>query len=520
MRTENDFLGSLSIEDDALYGIHSRRAIGNFPDQTPFQGEWYRAMGTVKKACYLTYKDYAKAVRQQYPGTVPAQNLMEEATVEALIRAASELESGEYFDHFIVPAVQGGAGTSINMNANEIIANRALQILGFKAGAYDIIDPVEHSNIFQSTNDVVPTSLKVCLLRLLARLEDSINTLRSGIEVLEKKTQQVVRIAYTQMQEAVPSTYGNLFSTYNDALSRDWWRVSKCTERIRVVNLGGSAIGTGIAVPRFFIQEVVRTLRRITDLPVSQAENLQDATANLDPFVEVHAIMKAHAVNLEKLANDLRLLSSEVIRDAEVSIPKLQPGSSIMPGKVNPVVPEFIISAVHKVYSNDVLVSGLSGQGCLDLNPYLPVIGHAAIESIKLLTACDETLSKNMINGLTVHAERSGEHLLHSASLATALLPYIGYHKATLLATEMKQKGLSITEANEKLGLLDPARLLDIISPASLLKKGYTLSDTINEPTKDSHNSKGSDSSKEALNDKPGDSRNPKSKDLESNKEK
>jgi aspartate ammonia-lyase len=488
MRTESDFLGSLDIEENALYGIHSKRAAMNFPDRTALHQEWYRALGTVKKACYLTYRNFADAVRRKYKDSAPAQALIKEAYVEALIRAADEMESGEHYDHYIVPAIQGGAGTSINMNINEIIANRALQILGQKTGAYDIIDPVEHSNIYQSTNDVVPTSLKVCLLSLLAGLEDSINTLRSGIELQEQKTQKDMRISYTQMQEAVPSTYGNLFSTYNDALSRDWWRVSKCAERIRVVNLGGSAIGTGIAVPRFFLQEVVRTLRKITHLPVSQAENLQDATANLDVFVEVHAILKAHAVNLEKMANDLRLLSSELIRDAEVSIPKLQPGSSVMPGKVNPVVPEFVISAAHKVYSNDMLITGLCGQGCLDLNPYLPVIGHAAIESIKLLIACDETLGGNLVKGLVVHEERSKEHLLHSAALTTALLPYVGYHKATLLATEMKRQGISILEANERLGLVDHDRLLNIISPANLLKKGYTLSDTLNNAHADPHN--------------------------------
>ncbi len=193
------------------------------------------------------------------------------------------------------------------------------------------------------------------------------------MEKLEKKYRNTLRIAYTQMQEAVPSTYGRLFSSYSDALSRDWWRVSKCLERIKVVNLGGSAIGTSIAVPKYFVAEVVSRLQQITGLPVTRGENLSDATSNLDPFVEVHGILKAHAVTLEKMANDLRLLASDIHGGHSLSIPKKQTGSSIMPGKVNPVIPEYVISCAHRVYSNDQLIAGLSAQGCLELNAYLPL---------------------------------------------------------------------------------------------------------------------------------------------------
>ncbi|MBN1791074.1 MAG: hypothetical protein JW830_11295 [Bacteroidales bacterium] len=481
MRKETDFIGTLEIPEDALYGIHSLRAAGNFPDSTRFHLEWYQAVGSVKKACLMTYRKYASAVGSKYTADMLPQPLIQEPVVDALIRSASEAESGLHFEHLIVPAIQGGAGTSINMNVNEIIANRALNLMGHKAGAYEHIDPVEHANVFQSTNDVIPTSLKVAILRLLQNHESSVNNLRSGMEVLERKSANDLRIAYTQMQEAVPSSYGRLFGAYNDALSRDWWRISKCSERIKTVNLGGSAVGTGITIPRYFIREVVQTLKQITGLPVTRAENLHDATSNLDTLVEVHAILKAHAVNLEKMTSDLRLLASDLLRNHELEIPKRQVGSSIMPGKVNPVIPEFVISSSHKVYSNDVLISGLCGQGCLDLNAYLPVIGHALIESLKLLIASDNTLLVNLVKGLQLDPSVSRENLLNSPAIATALLPYIGYHKASLLAQEMKNSSINLLEANRVHGLLDEGKILQIIEPANLLREGFTMNEIIGD---------------------------------------
>ena len=313
MRVEKDFIGSKKIPEKALYGIHSLRAKENFPDKTPFHKEWYKAVGLVKLACYQTYRNFKSAIIQKYPDKdIPIKNIDEE-TLNALIDSAQEISEGEYFDHFIVPAIQGGAGTSINMNVNEIIANSALIKLAKNPGDYDHVDPIEHANIFQSTNDVIPTSLKVATIRLLEELEEKINELRLSVEKQESEHRNTLRIAHTQMQQAVPSTYGMLFSTYNEALSRDWWRVSKCFERIKVVNLGGSAVGTGIAVPRYFIMEAVPTLQKLTNLPITRSENLADATNNLDTFVEVHAILKSHAVNLEKMVSDLRILSSDAL---------------------------------------------------------------------------------------------------------------------------------------------------------------------------------------------------------------
>ena len=342
-RTEKDFLGEKKIDKDALYGIHSIRAKENFPNESSFHIEWYKAIGLTKLACYKTYENFKKAIHQKYSEKDIPFSLFDNSIIKALQQSAEEVSSGKYFEHFIVPAIQGGAGTSINMNVNEIITNLSLNKLGEDYGNYSIIDPIEHANIYQSTNDVIPSSLKLAVIKLLVDLEEDINNLRSDIETLEVKYRNKLRIGFTQMQEAVPSSYAMLFSSYNEALSRDWWRVSKCFERIKVVNLGGSAIGTGIAIPRYFIMEVVSVLQALTKLPITRSENMPDTTSNLDSLVEVHAILKSHAVNLEKMVSDIRLLSSDII-NKEMNIPQKQVGSSIMPGKINPVIPEFVIS--------------------------------------------------------------------------------------------------------------------------------------------------------------------------------
>ncbi|WP_421918140.1 lyase family protein [Marinifilum sp.] len=480
MRIESDFIGERQIPKNALWGIHSLRAKENFPDNTAFHKEWYMAIGIVKQACYKTYLGFLTGINSKFPDQEFPFQLLDKNLLEELDEVASEINLGEHFEHFIVPAIQGGAGTSMNMNVNEIIANRALQKAGENCGDYKKIDPFEHANVFQSTNDVIPTSLKVTAIRLLQKLEESINNLRLQVENTESKYRNVLRIGYTQMQAAVPSSYDKLFSTYNNALSRDWWRVSKCFERIKEVNLGGGAIGTGLSIPRFFIMEVVPNLRRLTGLPITRSENLSDATANQDGFVEVHATLKAHAVNLEKMAADLRLLASDLFKNREVQLPKMQVGSSIMPGKVNPVIPEFVISSAHKVYANDILISNLSGQGCLELNAYLPSIGHALLDSIKLLIAANHALAQNLFKELLIESGLTEENVINNPSVATALSPYIGYHQAAKLAKEMKNKNISIVEANQILNVIEPSKLKSLIEPEELLKLGYRIGDTIN----------------------------------------
>ncbi len=511
MRKEIDFIGEIELPSDVLYGIHAARARENFPDNTSFHIEWYKAVGLVKKACYQTAEAYAKAIGEKY-GNDPLNiesvtRLPDQSRLQHLICSASEVAEGDYFEAFIVPAISGGAGTSINMNVNEIIANVALLKLGSQPGNYHLIDPIEDANIYQSTNDVIPTSLKVAAMFLLQDLEKAINGLRFLAEQMEISHQNDLRIGYTQMQEAVPTSFGKLFSTYSEALSRDWWRVSKCFERIKVVNLGGSAIGTGMAVPRFFIMEAIGYLQQLTGLPVTRSENLADTTSNLDSFVEIHATLKAHAVNLEKMVSDIRLLASDLVNphypanevpafhtgDPTISpfhhftvpsahqivLPKCQVGSSIMPGKVNPVIPEFVISAAHKIYANDQLVSSLCAQGCLELNAYLPVIGHALLESLKLLIACDQTLKNNLFAGLIVNAETSLNLLWRSPAITTVLLPFIGYHKASELAGIMKTTGKNVFDANRELKLLSEVKLQTLLKAENLLKLGYTWNEMV-----------------------------------------
>lgn len=475
-RIEKDTLGQKEIPSDALFGIHALRAKENFQENTPFPVEWYKAVGIVKLACYNTYKKLRDAAEKKY-GQYPSIRFIEDKVLNALIESAKEVSEGRYFDNFIVPAIQGGAGTSINMNINEIIANSSLLKTGNKCGEYTYIDPTEDANVYQSTNDVIPTALTVASMFLLQTLETWINSLRWKIERLERDTNDMLRPGYTQMQEAVPTSFGKLFSSYNDAFSRDWWRVSKCIERLKPVNLGGGAIGTGLAVPRFFIMEVVSELRSLTGLPLSHSENLSDTTSNLDKWVEVHATIKALAVNLEKMVSDLRLLASDLVGEKSIIIPERQVGSSIMPGKINPVIPEFVISAAHKIYSNDNLVSTLCGQGCLELNAYLPVIGCTVLESFNILISCCKTTEDNLISGLVVNEKAGYESLLKSPSITTALIPHIGYHKATELAMLMKEKKYDVFEANNILKTIDKDQLKEILQPGKLLKLGFSLED-------------------------------------------
>jgi aspartate ammonia-lyase len=474
-RTESDFLGTRQIPADALFGIHAQRAAENFPLADSFHAEWFAAMGNVKLAVYQTYIAFLDAVRRTKPEAEAKLRLFDKPKAEALAQAAREIAEGQHREWFIVPATQGGAGTSINMNINEIISNRALQILGYPPGTYTEIDPIEQANIYQSTNDVVPTALDLAAMQQLLQLEAAINQLRQQIETIESQHRHTLRIAYTQLQAAVPSTFGKLFSTYTDALSRDWWRISKCLERAKVVNLGGSAIGTSTAIPRFFVMELVPMLQKITKLPLTRSENLSDATSNLDKWVEIHGMLKAHAVNLEKIATDVRLLASDIHQTPELILPAQQVGSSIMPGKTNPVIPEYLISIAHRVYANDQLIASLAGQGTLELNAYLPTIGHAILQSIKLLIAANQSAYHKLFRGLQVNESAAMQALLRNPSLTTALSPHIGYHKAAQLARRMRTDNTDIYQANQIENLLPDAQIRALITPDKLLQQGFSI---------------------------------------------
>ncbi len=477
MRIEKDSLGQISLPKDALYGIHSLRASRNFTNDIAFPIEWYKSVHLVKMAYYLTYRDFKSKAKDRLAKIENININFEDNIIDAMLQTVKEGSSGLYFDNFIVPAVQGGAGTSINMNINEIIANVSLLKIGKEQGDYGIIDPLDHANMFQSTNDVIPSALKVAIIFLLNDLEKSINYLRSKIEVLEQKYRNVPRIAFTQYQSAVPSTYGLLFSAYNEALSRDWWRVSKCFERNKMLNIGASAVGTGISVPRYFIMNVIQKLQELTSLPLTRSENLTDNTQNLDSLVEVHSILKANAVNLEKISSDIRLLASDLVNQGIVKIPKLQAGSSIMPGKVNPVATEYAVSISHIAYANDSLISSLCGMGNLDLNPYLPIIGVKFIETLKLLISANNTLADNLFGGIEIDTDKANADFLKNPSITTLLNTYIGYHNAEKLANEMKENGIDIIEANNNLKFVEKNKLQNMIKIENYLKLGFSLND-------------------------------------------
>lgn len=476
MRKEKDFIGEVQIPDDRLYGIQSVRACENFPmhSQT-FNLRWYKAIAETKLAYYLTYKDLKDQIASN--GLSLTYPLMEDAVIDALCVAASEVAEGKYSDHFIVPMISGGAGTSINMNVNEIISNRAQQLLDYPLGTYTAVDPIEHANIFQSTNDVIPSALKIAVIKLSAEVEQAVNLLRKTIEEKESAYRSVLRLAYTQLQEAVPSTWGRFFSAYSDAFSRDWWRFSKVNERLKTLNLGGGAIGTSLAVPRFIVMNAINKLRDISKITIARSENLSDATSNLDSIVEAHGIIKSLAVNLEKFASDLRLLSSDIHGSHVLKIPKRQIGSTIMPGKVNPVISEYVISVSHIVYSNDSVISRLSGQGQLELNAYLPLIGNSILLSLEYLLAAVNTLNDHMLKGLEVDTEKSEKMVFLSPSVATALSPYIGYHKAAEVAQFMKLNSCDVFKAALKKTNISEERLSEIFSPEQLLKGGYSFND-------------------------------------------
>lgn len=476
-RLETDSIGSLEINEDALYGIHSSRAVKNFPGNISFHIQWYQALGLVKQSVYLTVEDFIEASQQKYPSVQLMIKIPDTKLLKTMGIVANEISNGRYFDHFIVPALCGGAGTSINMNVNEIITNVSLLMLGHSPGNYSIVDPLEDANVFQSTNDVVPTALKIALLKMLESLEIAINNTRFEVEKLEQISRHGLRVGYTQMQSAAPVSIGRQFSAYNDAFSRDWWRVSKCKERLKTVNLGGSAVGTGLAVPQYLIMNMVQKLSQISGLSLSRAENLMDATSNLDTYVEVHAILKAHAVNLEKFVSDLRILASDVYKPRIVELPPVQMGSSIMPGKVNPVIPEFVISSCQKIYSNDILVSNLCSHGTLELNAYIPLIGHAMLESIDLLINANRSIRENMLNGILIHTETSLEEVYRNPSVTTALLPLIGYHKASELSYCMKSRNLNVFEANEVLGILSNDQIVKHLEVSMLMKEGFSMKD-------------------------------------------
>lgn len=459
-RTESDQLGTKQIPLDKLWGIHTARAIENFPiSKQLVHPELIKAYGEVKLACAQvnTKLGYCEDVEK----------------ASAIEQACSEMAQGLLLEHVVVDALQGGAGTSTNMNINEVIANRALQLLGKNAGEYSLVSPLDDINLHQSTNDTYPTALKLAAIRLLRELEQNILALQEAFQQKEKEFAHIVKIGRTQLQDAVLTTLGREMSAYAEAFNRDRWRIYKCEERLRVVNLGGTAIGTGIGAPKKYIFRVVDQLRDNTNIGLARSENLIDTTQNVDVFIEVSGILKACAGNLLKISNDLRLMASGP--DAgigEISLPELQAGSSIMPGKINPVIPEAVAQAAMKVMGNDQIIAQACSSGNLELNQFMPLIAHTLLESISLLANASRIFSEKCVIGIRANEEECKRHIENSTATVTALIPKIGYSKASEITALAKEKKISIREAILSLQVLTVAEYNQLITPEQVCRLG------------------------------------------------
>jgi aspartate ammonia-lyase len=416
-RDEHDLLGEMEIPEDVYWGIHTARAIGNFPlSGLRTAPSLIHAIALVKKACCCTNRDLG---------------YLDEPVAAAIGAACDEIIDGRLDSQFPIDALQGGAGTSTNMNVNEVIANRALERMGYGRGDYARCHPLEHVNLHQSTNDVYPTALKVASIRGVRDLSGAAAELQGALQNKEQAFASVLTIGRTEMQDAVPVTLGAQFSSFADAIARDRWRTFKCEERLRVVNLGGTAVGTGITAPQRFIFKAVEKLRELSGCGVARAENMMDQTANMDPLVEVSGILCAHGANLEKIAGDLRLLHFA----GEIRLGAVQAGSSIMPGKVNPVICEAVIQAGIKVQANHAIISQCASRGSLQINEFLPLLAHSLLESIDLLRCADRMLAKHVAL-ITADVSVCEAHAFRSTTLVTALVPYIGYGRAQELVRE------------------------------------------------------------------------------------
>jgi aspartate ammonia-lyase len=464
-RVEHDLLGTREIAEDVLYGIHTVRATENFPlTGRPVHEELIRAFGTVKLACARTNRAL---------GAWAA----EPAKADAIERACEEMADGRLSAHLMVDALQGGAGTSTNMNVNEVIANRALAILGGRPGDYRRVSPFDDINLHQSTNDTYPTALRLAAIRLLHRLEDQVVGLQEAFQDLERRYAHVVKVGRTEMQDAVLITLGREMGAYAEALGRDRWRIYKCEERLRVVNLGGTAVGTGLAAPRQYIFRVVDTLRDLSGVGFARAENLVEATQNVDVFVEVSGILKASAVNLLKICGDLRFLSSGPEAGiGEIRLPRRQAGSSIMPGKVNPVIPEAVSQAAMLVMSNDVAIAAAAAAGSLELNPFLPLIADCLLGSLDLLAQSCLILRRECVEDIEADEARCRAQVESSTAAATALVGTLGYETVCAVAHRAAETGRTIREVVVGDGLLTEQAFDDSLTPEAVMRLGTPAS--------------------------------------------
>jgi len=459
MRKEKDMLGEMLIPDEAYYGIHTARALENFPiTGRRIHNELIKALVLVKKAAAITNAEI---------------ELLDKDKSNAIIEACNEILSGSLMDQFVVDPLQGGAGTSANMNVNEVVANRAIELLGGKKGDYNIIDPLDHVNMSQSTNDVFPTAVRIAAIKMLKPVSQLFSELQTALQEKEEEFSSVLKVGRTQLQDAVPVMLGQEFGAWAQAISRDRWRIYKVEERLRQVNIGGTAVGTGINADRKYIFLMVERLRELTGIGLARAEYMMDPTQNNDVFVEVSGLLKTSCVNLSKIANDLRLMASGPRAGfGEISLPSVQAGSSIMPGKVNPVIPEAINQIAFQIMGNDMTITMAAQSGQLELNAFLPVIAHNLFEILDILRNGIELFIHKCIKGIKANRERCREMVEESYVQAPALIRHIGYNEASSLAKECVAENKSLRTVILEKKIMDSKTIDRILNPLELTKPG------------------------------------------------
>jgi len=456
-RREHDLLGERDVPAEAYYGIHTLRALENFPitgTRISIYPELVAALACIKEAAALANNELG---------------LLADDKTRAIVAACGEIRRGEWLDEFVVDVIQGGAGTSTNMNANEVIANRALEVMGREKGDYRHLHPLEDVNMSQSTNDVYPTAIKLALHFYIDKLTNAMAELRQAFERKASEFADVLKIGRTQLQDAVPMTLGQEFSTYAVMLSEDEQRLKEACLLIHEINLGATAIGTGINAHPKYAQLVCARLTDITGIPLIVAPNLVEATQDAGAFVQVSGVLKRVAVKLSKTCNDLRLLSSGPRAGFnEINLPAMQAGSSIMPGKVNPVIPEVVNQVAFEVIGNDITVSFAAEAGQMQLNAFEPIIAHSLFKSLAHLRSACLTLAERCVKGITANREHLRRMLENSIGIVTALNPFIGYERASALAKEAHETGKGVYELVLAKGWLSREQLDDILRPENL----------------------------------------------------
>jgi aspartate ammonia-lyase len=458
-RIERDALGEREVPANAYYGIHTLRAVENFP---------------ITSTAIRIYPDFINAlacIKQAAAHANHELGLLDEARTTAIDAACKEIRTGQLHGEFVVDVIQGGAGTSTNMNANEVIANRALELTGFDKGDYERIHPIDHVNLSQSTNDVYPTAIDVALWFGIERLVAAMERLRLAFERKQAEFADVLKLGRTQLQDAVPMTLGQEFSAYAVMLGEDQQRLREAALLVREVNLGATAIGTGINAPPGYAELICRRLADISGVPVVTSPNLIEATQDVGAFVQLSGVLKRVAVKLSKTCNDLRLLSSGPHTGLrEINLPPRQAGSSIMPGKVNPVIPEVVNQVAFEVIGNDTTVTLAAEAGQLQLNAFEPIIAHSLFKSLTHLTQACDTLTERCVIGITANREYLRRMVEGSPALATALTPYVGYDAAAAIAKTAQASGRSVRELVLEQGLLSPQQLDEIMQAEALTR--------------------------------------------------